>query len=105
MRAALYTRVSTKEQVEGYSLADQIRALRKYAADHDYEIVAEIQDAGHSGGYLERPGMDRARNLVAAGGVDIVLAQDADRITREPGDRSVLDLEAERRGLQVGSPR
>ncbi len=100
MRAALYTRVSTKEQVAGYSLADQMRALREHAKERGYKIVAEIEDAGHSGGYLERPGIDRVRDLVAAGGVDIVLAQDADRITREPGDRSVLDLEAERRGCK-----
>ena len=100
MRAALYTRVSTKEQVAGYSLADQMRALREHAKERRYEIVAEIEDPGHSGGYLERPGMDRVRGLVAAGGVDIILAQDADRITREPGDRSVLDLEAERRGCK-----
>lgn len=100
MRAALYTRVSTKEQVAGYSLADQMRALREHAKERGYEIVAEIEVPGHSGGYLERPGIDRVRSLVAAGGVDIVLAQDADRITREPGDRSVLDLEAERRGCK-----
>jgi site-specific DNA recombinase len=100
MRAALYTRVSTKEQVAGYSLADQMRALREHAKERGYEIVAEIEDPGHSGGYLERPGIDRVRSLVAAGGVDIVLAQDADRITREPGDRSVLDLEAERRSCK-----
>jgi site-specific DNA recombinase len=100
MRAALYSRVSTKEQVDGYSLSDQMRTLRMHAKDHGYEIVAEIEDAGHSGAYLERPGMDRVRDLVAAGGVDIVLAQDADRITREPADRSVLDLEAERHGCR-----
>ena len=62
--------------------------------------MAEIEDPGHSGGYLERPGIDRVRSLVAAGGVEFVLAQVADRITREPGDRSVLDLEAERRGCK-----
>jgi site-specific DNA recombinase len=87
MRAALYTRVSTKDQIEGYSLRDQVRALREHAKDHGYEIVAEIEDAGYSAAYLERPGMDRVRDLVAAGGADVVLAQDADRITREPGDR------------------
>ena len=42
MRAALYTRVSTKDQIEGYSLRDQVRALREHAKDHGYEIVAEI---------------------------------------------------------------
>lgn len=98
MKAVLYSRVSTKDQIEGYSLRDQVRALREYAKDRGHEIVAEVEDAGYSAAYLERPGMDRVRDLVAAGGVDVVLAQDADRITREPGDRAVLDLEAERHG-------
>src|SRR5215213_329451 len=100
IRVALYTRVSTKEQVQGYSLVDQIRTLREHAADNGYQIVAEVEDAGYGGAYLERPGMDRVRDLVAVGAVDMVLAQDADRITREPGDRAVLDLEAERQGCK-----
>ncbi len=99
-RVALYTRVSTKDQIEGYSLRDQVRALREYAKDRGYEVVAEVEDPGYSAAYLERPGMDKVRDLVAAGGVDLVLAQDADRITREPGDRAVLDLEAERHGCR-----
>lgn len=40
MRAVLYTRVSTKEQVAGYSLADQMRALGEHAKERGYEIVA-----------------------------------------------------------------
>jgi site-specific DNA recombinase len=100
MRVALYTRVSTKGQLDGYSLRDQLRALRQHCQRHGYQIVEEIEDRGKSAAYLERPGMDRARDLVAAGRVDTVLAQDADRITREPGDRATLDLEAERHGCK-----
>ena len=40
------------------------------------------------------------RDLVEAGGVSVVLAQDADRITREPGHRALLDEEAERHGAR-----
>jgi predicted site-specific integrase-resolvase len=74
-RAILYARVSTDEQARsGYSLAQQIEALREYAAREGYEILEEAQDAGQSGASLERPGMDRVRGLVAAGGVSVVLA-------------------------------
>jgi site-specific DNA recombinase len=84
-RAILYARVSTDEQARsGYSLAQQIEALRAYAASEGYEVLEEIQDPGQSGASLERPGMDRVRDLVAAGGVSVVLAQDRDRIAREP---------------------
>jgi site-specific DNA recombinase len=84
-RAILYVRVSTDEQARsGYSLAQQIEALRAYASREGYEILEEVQDAGQSGASLERPGMDRVRDLVAAGGVSVVLAQDRDRFAREP---------------------
>jgi site-specific DNA recombinase len=75
MRAILYARVFTDEQARsGYSLAQQIEALRDYAAREGYEILEEVVDPGQSGASLERPGMDRVRDLVAAGGVSLVLA-------------------------------
>ena len=84
-RVVLYARVSTGEQARsGYSLAQQIEALREYAARGGYEVLEEVRDAGQSGASLERPGMDRVRDLVAAGGVSVVLAQDRDRFAREP---------------------
>jgi len=84
-RAVLYARVSTDEQARsGYSLAQQIEALRTYSARKGYEVIEEVQDAGQSGASLERPGMDHVRDLVAAGGVSVVLAQDRDRFAREP---------------------
>src|SRR5215207_3908237 len=76
-RTVLYARVSTDEQARsGYSLAQQIEALRDYAAREGYEVLEEVQDPGQSGASLERPGMDHIRDLVAAGGVSAVLAQD-----------------------------
>jgi site-specific DNA recombinase len=84
-RAILYARVSTDEQARsGYSLAQQIEALRAYAANEGFEVLEEVQDPGQSGASLERTGMDRVRNLVAGGGVSVVLAQDRDRFAREP---------------------
>jgi site-specific DNA recombinase len=84
-RAILYARVSTDEQARsGYSLAQQMEALRGYATREGYEILQEIEDGRQSGASLERPGMDRVRDLVAAGGVSVVLAQDRDRFARDP---------------------
>jgi predicted site-specific integrase-resolvase len=65
--AILYARVSTDEQARsGYSLAQQIEALRDYATREAYEVLEEVSDPGQSGASLERPGMDRVRDLVAA---------------------------------------
>ncbi len=55
--AILYARVSTNEQARsGYSLAQQIEALREYAAREGYDILQEVTDPGQSGASLERPG-------------------------------------------------
>jgi site-specific DNA recombinase len=69
-RAILYARVFTDEQARsGYSLAQQLEALREYAAREDYEVLEEVEDPGQSGASLERPGMDQVRDLFAAGSV------------------------------------
>ncbi len=48
-RAVLYARVSTDEQARtGFSLAQQIEALREYAAHEGYEVLEEVVDPGQS---------------------------------------------------------
>ncbi len=98
----LYARVSTDEQARsGYSLAQQIEALRAYAAAEGYEVLEEVVDPGQSGASLERPGMDRVRDLVATGGVSVVLAQDRDRFAREPAYHYLLRREFEEHGTKI----
>ena len=100
-RAVLYARVSTDEQARtGYSLAQQLEALKEYASREGYEVIEEVSDPGQSGASLERPGMDRVRDLVAAGGVSVVLAQDRDRFTREPAYHYLLRREFEEYGTK-----
>jgi len=101
-RAILYARVSTDEQARsGYSLAQQLEALGEYAAREGYRVLEEVADPGHSGASLERPGMDRVRDLVAAGGVAVVLAQDRDRFAREPAYHYLLRQEFEEHGTKI----
>ena len=103
-RAILYARVSTDEQARsGYSLAQQIEALRDYATRERYEILEEVSDPGQSGASLERPGMDRVRDLVAAGGISVVLAQDRDRFSREPAYSYLLRREFEEHDCKLRS--
>ncbi len=103
-RAILYARVSTDEQARsGYSLAQQIEALSAYAAREGYEVIEEVADPGQSGASLERPGMDRVRDLVAAGNVYAVLAQDRDRFSREPAYTYLLRREFEEHGCELRS--
>ena len=45
--------------------------------------------------------MDRVRDLVAAGGVSVVLAQDRDRFAREPAYHYLLRREFEEHGTKI----
>ena len=101
-RAVLYARVSTREQSErGYSLRQQIESLREFAATEGYDVAAEVEDPGYSGAYLERPGLERVRDLVEAGGVDLAIAQDMDRWSRDPAHMLLLEREFAVRGCEL----
>lgn len=81
--AVTYCRVSGEEQARrGYSLPDQRQALREWCEDEGYKILEELADEGWSGAYLERPGLDAVRDLVAAGGVDVVVVLFRNRLAR-----------------------
>ncbi|MDP9457485.1 MAG: recombinase family protein [Actinomycetota bacterium] len=100
--AVLYARVSTEEQARsGYSLAQQIEALRDHAEREGYEVLEEVVDRGQSGASLARPGMDRVRDLVAIGSISVVLAQDRDRFAREPAYHYLLRREFEEHGTRL----
>jgi DNA invertase Pin-like site-specific DNA recombinase len=64
-------------------------------------VLEEVTDPGEIGASLERPGMDWARELVAAGGVSVVLAQDRDRFAREPACHYLLRREFEEYGCAL----
>ena len=101
-KAILYARVSTEEQARsGYSLAQQLEALRAYAIREGYEILEEVVDPGQSGASLERPGMDQVRDLVSTGNVSVVLAQDRDRFAREPAYHYFLRREFKEHGCML----
>jgi site-specific DNA recombinase len=82
-RAALYRRVSGEEQkTKGYSLPDQRAEQLEYCTRENLKIVREFEDAGYSGKFLERPALDEPRDLVVAGGVNVVVVSKRDRLAR-----------------------
>src|SRR5918995_4980862 len=101
--AILYARVSTKKQAEDdrYSIPQQFAALREYAAREGYEVLEEVEDPGYSGATLNRPGLDRVRDLVTGGGVSVLLAQDRDRFAREPALLWLLKEELAQHGCSL----
>lgn len=82
-RAILCARVSTDEQAgSGYSLAQQLEALRGYAAREGYQVLEEVTDAGQSGASVERPGMHRVRDLVAEGAVELAVQRPVSKMSQ-----------------------
>lgn len=108
-RAILYARVSTsKQREEGYSLATQLDACRRYAAEHQLPVVAEEWD-DVTGTNLARPGLERVRQLLADRRADAVVFFSRDRKGRDLLDSISLrrewrkfGIEMHRRGLRIG---
>ncbi len=100
-RAILYPRVSTDEQAEhGYSLDTQLEALREYAQRHGLEIAAELSE-DYTGTRLDRPQLDKARAMLAAGQADAIVFHTADRMTRNLAHSLLLREEWQRLGVDV----
>jgi site-specific DNA recombinase len=100
-RAALYRRVSGEEQKEkGFSLPDQRAEVLEYCVREGLEVVREFEDAGYSGKFLERPDLDELRDLVASGGIDVVVVSKRDRLARGLY-AGYLKNEFKRRGVEL----
>ena len=46
--AVIYARVSSEEQVQGYSIQAQLRVCREWAEKHGYKVIREYLEEGHS---------------------------------------------------------
>jgi len=102
MNAIIYVRVSTEEQArEGFSLASQLDACRKKAQEMGATNVIEFADEGVSGEILERPGLTRSRDLVRAGGIEIFLCYDPDRLSRKAAHQMIITEEIEQAHVRL----
>jgi DNA invertase Pin-like site-specific DNA recombinase len=99
---AIYVRVSTDEQAHnGYSLSDQLHACRKHLLSLGHTNIREYVDDGYSGEFMERPGLERLRNDLTAGGVTAVAVFDPDRLSRNLINQLVLAEEIEKSGAKL----
>jgi len=99
-KAVIYARVSTGIQGEGYSLATQIESCRRYAAAHGYRVVREFSEQ-QSGELLRRRQMNKLLEYAREDDVQVVVAHDLDRFTRNPTHLAILELELEQAGARV----
>jgi len=91
-RCAIYTRKSSDEGLEQSfnSLHAQREACEAYILSQKHEgwsvVKAEYNDGGFSGGNMERPGLKRLLEDIAAKKIDTVVVYKVDRLTRSLGD-------------------
>lgn len=101
MRAAIYARVSSERQEKEHTIGSQLEALRAYAAKNGIEIIQEYTDEGYSGARLDRPGLDRMRDLAEQGGFDVLLTYCSDRLARKFVLQALILEELERFGVKT----
>jgi site-specific DNA recombinase len=101
--AAIYARVSSDQQREEHTIASQTAALIEFAKKHELEVPKEwvFEDEGYSGATLERPGLERVRDLVAEGQIQVVLAYAPDRLSRKYAYQILLMEELARNGVET----
>lgn len=91
-RAAIYTRVSTDEQVNGYGLDVQNAKTEAMATVKGWTITRVYSDDGLSGTLDtdRRPGLQALLDAACGGEIDAVIVLSLDRLARKT--RLVLDL-------------
>ncbi len=94
MKVVIWTRVSSREQKEGYSLDAQLRATRERAEKSGFTVVREFSVAESAKQGAEREAFQEMIAWVRAeakhGGVAGILAHKLDRTCRNMGDAVLL---------------
>jgi site-specific DNA recombinase len=101
--AAIYARVSSDTQEKDQTIASQLAALRQAAQERGYQVPPEWEfvDDGHSGARLDRPGLERLRDLAAEGAFAAALVYAPDRLARNYAYQVVVLDELMRAGCDV----
>lgn len=91
MRAVLYARVSSSEQLrEGFSIPAQVKLLREYAERHGLTIIAEYSD-DETAKTTGRTQFSRMVEHLKKNRGDVILVEKVDRLYRNIRDYLTLD--------------
>ena len=100
---ALYARVSSEHQAQGHTIDSQIAALKARAEGDGHRVMPDdvFADAGFSGSTLLRPALDRLRDRIADGRVELLYVHSPDRLARRYAYQVLLMEEFKARGVEV----
>jgi site-specific DNA recombinase len=109
VRCAVYTRKSSEEGLEQSfnSLDAQREACEAYVLSQRHEgwhvVSGRYDDGGFSGGNMERPGLKRLMDDIAAKRVDTVVVYKVDRLTRSLADFAKMVEQFDKQGVNFVS--
>lgn len=86
-RVVGYSRVSSEEQLDGYSLSAQAEAMQRFADQRGWELVHIYEERGRSGKTIYRPEFQQMLRDAEAGLFDVIVVHKLDRFSR-----SLLDM-------------
>ena len=90
-KACVYTRVSTDEQVEGYSLEEQERRCKAQIESKGWQYIGTYSDPGISGRTMvKRPGLQRMFRDIEDGKIQAVVVYKLDRLSRKQKDTMMI---------------
>ena len=101
--AAIYARVSTDRQESQQTVDSQLDALRRAAEEGGYELLEEyvFVDENYSGSRLDRPDLERLRDLASEGAFEAVFIYSPDRLARHYAYQVVVIEELQKVGCEV----
>jgi DNA invertase Pin-like site-specific DNA recombinase len=85
-RAVLYVRYSSDMQRESWSVDAQLADLRRYCAQHSWEVVGEFIDEAKSGKNDQRPEFQKALATIRDGMATVMVVHKIDRFSRNMED-------------------
>ena len=92
LRVVLYARVSSEQQAKkDLSIKAQLRALRSFATERGWVVVAEYVDAAKSGRTANRPAYIKMLSAVKHQEIDAVVVWKLDRLARNMEISTSLD--------------
>ncbi|ODS40719.1 MAG: hypothetical protein A7315_07840 [Candidatus Altiarchaeales archaeon WOR_SM1_79] len=99
--AAIYARVSTKEQTLGYSLDEQKHRCKEYIKNLGIKYHRVYIDDGHSGKTLDRPAMQRLIGDIIEGKISHIVVWKLDRLSRSLTDSLLFVEDLTNAGIEV----
>ncbi len=103
MNVVLYARVSSDRQDVDLSISAQLKALRKYASDHNYNVIAEFVDEAETSRSSARPEFKKMTSLArhSKKPFEMILVYKFSRFARNREDSIVYKTMLKKKGIQV----